>query len=103
MNNNILALLIASVFGAALGPLLQSFNNDILAPVLSLCGSGNVKHRFFCLRKGPNAPYATLEDCKSDKDAIYVNYGNTVAYLTSFLLLCVLLYLSLILAKRRLC
>jgi len=95
LRGNLVDLAIGIVIGAAFGAIIQSLVVDIMMPILSLMGTGNVMEElFWVLREGSPGNYTTRKDAK-DHGAITMNYGNFLQTIIDFLIIAIALFLFL--------
>lgn len=97
MRGNVLDLAVAVIIGAAFGKIVTSFVNDIIMPPIGLL-LGNVDFSSLYLNLS-GTPYASLADAQA-AGAPTMNYGVFINTVVDFLIVALVIFFIVKLAKR---
>lgn len=86
MRGNVLDMAIGIILGGAFTPIVKGLVDEILMPILGLIIGGiDFANRFFVLRGGDGADFATLEAAR-EAGAVVIGYGVFINAIITFLL-----------------
>ena len=97
MRGNVLDLAVAVIIGAAFGKMVSSFVNDVIMPPIGLV-LGNVDFSSLYVNLS-GSTYASLADAQA-ADAPTLNYGMFITSIVDFLIVALVIFLVVRMAKR---
>lgn len=88
---NVLDLAVAIAIGNNITSIVNSFINDIFAPIFGIIVPAKLSELFLVIRKGPHFPYKTRDEARKD-GAVTWNYGIFFQLCLDFALMIVILF-----------
>ncbi|KAK7048521.1 Ion channel [Favolaschia claudopus] len=92
--DNVLEVSLGLIISSSFQRIVNSLVSDVFMPLLSLLPfvDKNMSSKFAVLRRGPNAPYNTINQADED-GAVTLNYGRFIDAVFNFFFVAVALYM----------
>lgn len=93
LKGNFVDMAVGIVIGAAFSTIVKSFVSDIIMPIVGvLTGGVDFSNKFYVLKGGEGAVFATLEAAK-EAGAVTINYGLFIDAMVTFVIVAFALFM----------